>query len=371
MLRLLMALVLSVLALGAPDASATQYLDCPGGTGRAKFLNPVITRNSCLIPATDPPNQLQRYSAYLNGVNQWNNLTGAATLQVGPASDCSVTTGDLTSEVGTIAFSLITPQLGITFRVFSPANASCVPTAPRVVASDIVVADVLTWTNPPANEARPRDGRAVFVHEFGHLFTLQHQDDPVFSPGDSTVSVMRRFVPLPRVGGPETATVFPQDTIGMSTLYGFRTGSIVNLMPHHFLTPGQLGASSIEPILTDLAVCRGRLRSVQFGITNYGNVASPPYTARIRLSRIAPSPSGTGGYYQAPNGTNTFTATTYSMPSLGAFTSLIQTFTYTVPATLPNGLYYVYFDMDPLNTVPEFRNMDNRTLGGRSIQVSC
>ena len=369
MLRLLMALVLSVLALAAPEASATNYILCNGQ--RVLFRNPVIMRNSCLIPSTSTT-QPGRYSAYLNGANQWNNLIGTATLQVGPASDCSVTTGDMTSEVGTIPFSLIAPQLGLTFRVFNPPAGTCVPT-PVVVASDIVVPaemDVLTWTNPAANEARPRDGRAVFVHEFGHLFALQHQDDPVFSPGDATVSVLRRFVPLPRVGGPETATIFPQDALGMATLYGFRS-SLVNLMPHHFLTPGQLGASSIEPIITDLAVCRGRLRSVQFGITNYGNVASPPYTARIRLSRIAPSPNGTGGYYQAPNGTNTFTATTYSMPSLGAFTSLIQTFNYSVPAALPNGLYYVYFDMDPLNTVPEFRDMDNRTLGGRSIQVSC
>jgi hypothetical protein len=93
-----------------------------------------------------------------------------------------------------------------------------------------------------------------------------------------------------------------------------------------------------------------------------GNTGSGSYGLRLRLSTTAPLSGGYGG------STNVVASFSHS---LGAFSQGTFDLGFTVPAWLPNGVYFIYLDMDPARTVGEFREGDNSTVSAMRINVNC
>ena len=57
--------------------------------------------------------------------------------------------------------------------------------------------------------------------------------------------------------------------------------------------------------------------------------------------------------------------------SLGAFSQGTFDFGFRVPASLPNGTYFIYLDMDHTRSILELREGDNSTVSAKRIRVTC
>lgn len=91
---------------------------------------------------------------------------------------------------------------------------------------------------------------------------------------------------------------------------------------------------------------------------NAGKSPSGDFIAGIRLSTSASGGDGT-----------TVSATV--QPSLAAFAEGILVHSFTIPANLPHGTYFIHYDMDWQNHRAEVREHDNTTISGRTLVVNC
>jgi len=331
--------VAAVWLLAPPPAEAASWRTCNG--------SPVIWRgtvnvhrNRCSIPDTGIVN-----SAYWNGVNQWDDLSNVVDgFYVNDASDCSISHGDGENEVGLVNRSVIDGNNGLTILQLG----LCFIGSNDIDEADVMIANDLDF-NVKAGNFRGTAGRSTFVHEFGHFFGFQHED---------AHTVMRTSPPHLLTGGSEPSTVWPSDTIGMNSLYGFVSG--INLLPSAL---GVVSGSvqTLDPATT-VTMCRGGSRTTRFYVANNGNVSSGTYGLRIRLSTTAPL---SGGYTQTTN------AAAWYTHSLGAFTQGTYDLSFTVPSSLPNGTYYIYLDMDYAKTITERKEGDNSTVSAMKIYVNC
>jgi len=159
--------------------------------------------------------------------------------------------------------------------------------------------------------------------------------------------------PRPYTGGPQTASVFATDTIGIRHLYGLNS-SLPNLIASAHRVDGtvtKLWQNDAKPI------CRGNATFVDFTVDNSGHNATGNFGVRIRLTT---DPSGSGGVI----------AQTYPGYTCGMCTTSPQ-FSFTVPTSLANGTYYVFLELDYGGAVQEIRKTDNITRSGRTLKVSC
>lgn len=320
------------------SANAAVWRTCNGSPVKWRGQTNVH-RNRCSIPDTGIVN-----SAYWNGVLQWDNLSSVVDgFFVNPATDCSIGHNDGQSEVGLTNRSNIDGANGLTILQLS----LCFIGSRDIKEADVMLANDLDFTVKWGN-FRGTAGRSTFVHEFGHLFGFLHED---------VHAVLRTTPPHILTGGNESSTLWPSDAIGMSTLYGFRAGA--NLLPSAL---GVVGTSvqTLDPALT-VIMCRGNTRTTRFYLGNSGNVGSGTYGLRIRLSTVSPF----SGY------TGTTTTVASFTHSLGAFTQGTFDLSFRIPSTLPNGTYFIYLDMDPASTIPEFKEGDNSTVSAMKVTVNC
>jgi hypothetical protein len=108
-------------------------------------------------------------------------------------------------------------------------------------------------------------------------------------------------------------------------------------------------------------MCRGGSRTIRFTLANSGAVASGTYGLRLRLSALAPA----AGYSAATTVVGSFSH------ALGAFSAATYDLPFTVPATLPDGTYYLYLDLDPAGAVPELLEGDNSTVSAMRFLIQC
>jgi hypothetical protein len=304
-------------------AEAARWRTCNGSAVKWRdTLN--IHRNRCSISDTGLVN-----SAYWNGMRQWNRLSTVVDgTFVNSASDCFISHGDGQNEVGLVnranidgSNGLTVLQLGVCFIGFTPRNGNFLGTT----------------------------GRSTFVHEFGHLFGFLHED---------AHAVLRTTPPHLLTGGSEPSTVWPSDTIGMHSLYGFS-------MSRPNLLPSALGVASgfaqtLDPATT-VTVCRGGSSTTRVYLGNSGNVGSGTYNLRVRLNTTAPM----AGYSLGTNVVASFTH------SLGGFSQGTFDLGFTVPWWLADGVYFIYTDMDHTGTITEILEGDNTTVSAKRIRVNC
>lgn len=338
-LAALAAAVVLPSAVVVPEAAAATWRTCNGSPVQWRgTVN--VHRNRCSIPDSGTVN-----SAYWNGVGQWNNLSNVVDgFYVNDASDCSISHGDGQNEVGLVNRANIDGNNGLTILQLG----ACFIGSNDIDEADVMIANDLGFT-PVWGNFRGTTGRSTFVHEFGHFFGFNHED---------VHSVLRTSPPHIVTGGSEPSTLWPSDSIGMNALYGFSTS-------RPDLLPSALGVVSgsvqtLDPATT-VNLCRGSSSSTRVYLGNLGNIASGTYTLRVRLSATAP----TAGYGSGGAVASSFTH------SLGAFSQGTYDLGFTVPASLANGVYYLYYDMDYTGTLTELREGDNSTVSAKRVNVVC
>lgn len=334
------ALAVAAFAFAPSPAAAATWRTCNG--------SPVIWRggadvhrNRCSIADSGVVN-----SAYWNGIDSWNRLAGAIHgLFVNNASDCTINHNDGESEIGLVDRSVIDGANGLTILQLGP----CFVGSNSIDEADVMIANDLNFV-APFGDFLGTTGRATFVHEMGHFLGFSHED---------AHTVMRTTPPHLLTGGAEPATNWPRDTIGISAVYGFLT-SRPNLLVSALGVGASGGVQTLNPSGT-FGMCRGGNRTVRVYLGNAGNVASGTYALRVRLSPLPPP----GGY------TATTTTVAVFSHAIGAFGEGTFDLPFTVPTSLPDGLYYLYVDMDSGGAVPEALEGDNTTVSAMRIQISC
>jgi hypothetical protein len=320
-------------------AEAARWRTCNGSPVQWRgTLN--IHRNRCSIPDTGLVN-----SAYWNGMRQWDRLSSVVDgTFVNGAGDCSISHGDGQNEVGLVNRSVIDGANGMTILQLG----LCFIGSNDIDEADVMIANDLSFTPQPGN-FRGTTGRSTFVHEFGHLFGFLHDD---------VHAVMRTTPPHLLTGGLEPSTVWPSDTIGMASLYGFSSAR-ANLLPSAL---GVVGGTvqTLDPAVT-VAMCRGGSSTTRTYLGNSGNVGSGVYSLRIRLSTTAPM----AGYSLGSTVAATFTH------SLGAFAQGTFDLPFSVPWSLPDGTYFIYTDMDYPGAIAEILGGDNSTVSAKKVRVTC
>src|SRR5918993_1779119 len=236
-----LAFVFAALCAVTGAAEAASWRTCNGSAVKWRgTLN--IHRNRCSIADTGIVN-----SAYWNGMRQWDRLSNVVDgTFVNPAGDCFISHGDGQNEVGLVNRANIDGANGLTVLQLG----LCFIGSNDIDEADVMIANDLSFT-PRNGNFLGTTGRSTFVHEFGHLFGFLHHD---------VHAVMRTSPPHLLTGGSEPSTVWPSDTIGMRSLYGFSI-SRPNLLPSAL---GVVSGSvqTLDPVTT-LASCRGSNRSTR------------------------------------------------------------------------------------------------------------
>lgn len=320
-------------------AEAASWRTCNGSAVKWRgTLN--IHRNRCSIADTGLVN-----SAYWNGMRQWNRLSNVVDgTFVNSASDCFISFGDGQNEVGLVNRANIDGANGLTVLQLG----LCFIGSNDIDEADVMIANDLSFT-PRNGNFLGTTGRSTFVHEFGHFFGFLHEN---------VHSVLRTSPPHILTGGAEPSTVWPSDTIGMNALYGFSMFR-ANLLPSAL---GDVGGSvqTLDPA-SIVTVCRGGSSSTRVYLGNSGNAGSGTYNLRIRLNTTAPMT----GYSLGTNVVASFTH------SLGAFTQGTFDLGFGVPWWLPDGIYFIYTDMDHTSSITEILEGDNTTVSAKRIRVNC
>ena len=333
------ALVVATACATATAADAATWRTCNGSAVKWRgTLN--IHRNRCSIADTGNVN-----SAYWNGMRQWDRLSDVVDgTFVNGAGDCLITHGDGQNEVGLVNRANIDGANGLTILQLG----ICFIGSNDIDEADVMIANDLSFT-PRNGNFLGTTGRSTFVHEFGHLFGFLHE---------AGHTVLRTSPPHLLTGGSEPSTVWPADTIGMNSLYGFST-SRPNLLPSALgVVSGSVQTLDSSSTVT---VCRGGSSSTRVFLGNYGNAGSGTYNLRVRLNTTGPM----AGYSLGTNVVSSFTH------SLGAFSQGTFDLPFTVPFWLGDGVYFIYTDMDHTGSITEIREGDNTTVSAKRIRVNC
>jgi hypothetical protein len=333
------AFVFAALCAVTGAAEAASWRTCNGSAVKWRgTLN--IHRNRCSIADTGIVN-----SAYWNGMRQWDRLSNVVDgTFVNGAGDCVIHHGDGQNEVGLVNRANIDGNNGLTILQLG----LCFIGSNDIDEADVMVANDMNFTARNGNFLGTT-GRSTFVHEFGHLFGFLHEN---------AHAVLRTSPPHLITGGSEPSTVWPSDSIGMNSLYGFAIAR-ANLLPAALGVVGG-SAQTLDPSST-VTVCRGGSSSTRVYLGNSGNIGSGTYNLRVRLSTTAPM----AGYSGSTTVVSSFTH------SIGAFSQGTFDLGFTVPFSLADGTYFIYTDMDHTSTITEIVESDNRTVSAKRIRVNC
>jgi hypothetical protein len=337
----LAALSLSTVASFGVASFGADWDDCSGDP--IKWRKPIaIQRNSCSITTNGI-----RHQAYNNGVLQWDDLTSEVDqFLVRPIGDCTITDGDGINEVAVVSRASIDGNNGRTTMVSGP----CVPPFNNDLdQGDVKIAATLSNGSPMPFENQSATslgshGRDTFVHEFGHFFGFNHRNNNMAAMHTTSI---------PKVGGSQSASVFPDDVLGIQALYGLNS-SLPNLLAsaHEVL-------ADTSTVLLDTGTssrCRGQSITVRFYLGNAGSSASGTYQL----------------LYTVQNESTTFITSSNSFThSIGAFTEGTHPLSLTIPTTVPNGTYLIRLLMDQPNVVSETRDHDNISYSGKRVIVNC
>jgi hypothetical protein len=188
-------------------------------------------------------------------------------------------------------------------------------------------------------------GRAIMVHEHGHVLGL-NDNNP------NTFTTLKFAAPWPLTGG-NTAEPYPDDASGVRFFYG-GSGTNVFSSAQRFYN-GDVQATGSSAVITK---CKGNTFSVIVTVGNNGTTNVSSTALRVYASTSAYSDSG-------------YNMWTGNVNSLYAGTTYTTTLTVTVPTNIPNGTYYILWKIDNGKQISEFNENDNRVHSSDRLKINC
>jgi hypothetical protein len=283
--------------------------------------------------------------AYDNAGWQWAQIVNEIGYQWVYNDQCFINLGNGRNETALVDPSKISGNLGLT---------SCRAAGPCLFPwdhqhfseCDIKISNQLNFS--PQDESwynfnQSQQGRGSLVHEFGHFLGLNH---------NSALCVMNPN-PVPVAGG-NTSEPFPDDFQGARFLYAGRHTNTTNLFVAAVKYNGGIVATAPG---IDVNYCRGQSFTVTVTVGNNG----PTDVSGIGFRVFLDTPFVfTGGW-------DIWVGTAY-MPSGAYFT---QDLTVTIPNNLPNGRYWIEWQIDTTNLVQETNEGDNIVHNEMAIDIGC
>ena len=264
---------------------------------------------------------------------------------------CSSMFSNSMNEFNIVTRSQISGKNGLTQSLPS----TCFTGAAHWLEGDVLVASDMDFgiEDPSFFGINPmpelKQGQVVILHELGHWFALGHDDNQF--------AVMRTYTPYPLVGG-SLWHGWPQadDAFGIRFFYPAGPG-ITNVY-----VSAQTRNASNQIVATNsdgtISRCRGGTFSLSYTAGNNGatNVVNTGF--RIYLTQTPGVAAG---------GTNIFTSSGAGVTGFGTWT---ETRIFTVPTSLPNGTYWIQWQINTANT-PEQISGDNFVHSAMTINVNC
>jgi hypothetical protein len=266
--------------------------------------------------------------AYWDAGVQWGHLQSNLDWNWWYDSGCTITFGNGRSETTRVNRTAINGANGLT---------TCKLDGARYEECDVKLASDMHFAVP--TEYRSSDqGRVVITHEFGHVLGLSHTN---LLAGYNLMMIQS---PYPVTGGGNTQPM-RDDYEGIKFLYGAPAG-------HNLYVTALSTALNAFDIGTK-GVCRGGSFSFTYAVLHNG---SGPVTSGFRVF-----------LQKAITGTQTTLWTSTATVDLG----FRETGTFTVPSTLPNGDYYIKWEIDRTGIIDEWNETDNVTRSGMKLHVDC
>ena len=301
-------------------------------------------RSTCSMPDNS-----DAAGAYYNAALQWSQFNSLMDWNWS-YDDCSITFGNGRNETAVVPRSDISGANGYTQYDYN--WASCAITGGQYTEADVMLADDMTFNNEDESFLDwgyyLQQGRVVTLHEFGHVFGLDHSEG---------FDVMRAYTPYPLVGGTgEHAEPFPDDAMGVMALYrNYPTLYNAFASAEEWLQDGTNDGSirAIEQTWPS-SVCPNDPIDVYYTFGNNGTVGLGDLPFRIFINNV---PTAAGGGWDVFRG---------NIWSLEQGTMLTDFSTGTVPL-VPAGSYYVLWEMGPWGI--EFNQGDNVVHSAYTLNV--
>lgn len=322
--------------------------DCNGSV--TWHHNVTLFRDVCSAPTTDP-----RGSAFLSSMWNWYTVAPGLVNRF-PTSiyndGCRITDGNGRNEFAVMTRQSIGGNKGLTLMRWT----SCLFSVAEYKEADVMVADDLIYTNEDEsfwNWSEAAEGQAIVTHELGHYFGLGHQD-----PAALITSIMRSGGqgPLALIGGTGFhGAPYPDDATGARYFY---PGSTVTDL---FASAQKLNPATNRVEATDLpnqiTKCRGSNINVTTTVGNDGNTPATNVSFRIYLTQTPGVAAG---------GINLFVGAVSFSPN-----PLTQTRTLQIPSMVPNGAYWIQWEIDSGHSISESSENNNFVHSAMTINVNC
>ena len=225
-------------------------------------------RNTCSMPDNSAA-----AGAYYNAASQWSHFNSLMDWNWS-YDDCSITFLNGRSETAVVPYSEISGNDGLTEYWYNPATC-------EYTEADVKIADTVSF-DAPDESYLGFGGWGVTVHEFGHVFGLDHSEG---------FDVMRALAPWPLVGGTgDHDEPLPDDAMGVRALYrNYPTQYNVFASAQEFYDNGT-NDGAIQPVAQDWpsTVCPNDPITVYYTFGNNGTVGLGNIGYRIFLNNVSP-----------------------------------------------------------------------------------
>jgi hypothetical protein len=314
----------------------------PGTVTWASGNNVGIKRDTCSMPDGN-----QRAAAWSGSTANWLKLSAVNSrfsLAGTYNNNCTIQNNNGVNEAGIVSRSSISGNAGLTVMI----RTGCITGPSHYTEGDVMIADDMDFSNEDESFWRESDnqqGQVVMEHELGHFIVLGHSQG---------FDIMRTGTPEPLVGGTDFhGAPYPDDANGIRNYYC--CSSEANVFASAVMLSG--GTITATGDSSTFEVCRGGTVTLNYTVGNSGN-QSATVNFRIYLTTNLGVPTG---------GINLWSGVAVTS-GVSYFT---ETNSFTVPTTVPNGLYFIQWQLDDVNSLSEYDETDNFVHSASTVLVDC